>query len=221
MAPFANPDFTPHLIPTPILPLSTDLPTVTTPRLLLRPLLPTDLASFHALRSQPEVMLNNPQGRPDASAEDSLRHLSPLLPPNNTKSFVFAVCFKETPSDLIGVGGCYNVERGYYGWPAVGYMFRREVWGQGVATEFLRGWMGLWRGLERRPATEREGMVHELSVVSLDEGREMLTAVVVEGNEGSRRVLEKCGFERFVVRLERDLRDQSKEVEVGGWGVVV
>jgi RimJ/RimL family protein N-acetyltransferase len=136
-------------------------------------------------------------------------------------TYKVAVCLRDAPgSDMIGVGGCYRLDSGVYGWPVIGYMFRREVWGRGIATEFLEAWLGMWREL---PREEREVLVHPASVVMSEAGKaeEVVTAFLVEGNAASRRVLEKCGFEKFHARREADLRDPKMEVELVGFRHVV
>jgi len=96
-------------------------------------------------------------------------------------------------------------------------MFRREVWG--IAIEFLAGCLGMWRALERGEV--KEVAVHPASVDGVEAGREVVAALVVEGNEASGRVLEKCGFERFAMAKERDLRDPKRQVEIIGCRAVL
>lgn len=47
------------------LPLNSTRSPVTTERLIIRALVPEDLHTLHLIRTQPEVMINNPQGRID------------------------------------------------------------------------------------------------------------------------------------------------------------
>ena len=67
--------------------------------------------------------------------------------------------------------------------PSLGYMIHPDFWGQGFATEAVRGWLEYWWGLPRRENGK---------------GREFIAKVVVENRE-SRRVLEKLGFRRGYV----------------------
>jgi hypothetical protein len=46
-------------------------PVVKTNRLIIRALVPEDLQSFHVLRTQPEIMANNPQGRIEKDLEET------------------------------------------------------------------------------------------------------------------------------------------------------
>ena len=218
-----NPHFIPVKTTLPLCPLNDPRSRVAifTARLLLRPILLSDLAAPHALRSQPEVMANNPQGRPDRDIDETRSRFAAFLPPQNEMTYNVAVCLRDAPgSEMIGVGGCYRINSGVYGWPVIGYMFRREMWGQGIATEFLEAWLAMWREL---PRVEREVLAHPASVVIDETGRaqEVVTAFVVDENAASRRVLEKCGFEKFHTKREADLRDPNKEVELIGFRYVV
>ncbi|KAL1843716.1 hypothetical protein VTJ49DRAFT_97 [Mycothermus thermophilus] len=125
--------------------------------------------------------------------------------------------------EVIGVGGCHRW-KGLFGWPEVGYMIRQEVWGKGLATEFLEGWLEVWEGLERE---ELEIEVDERTILGLTEGsgkrerggvevvkvREQLVAITAEGNEKSQRVLGKRGFEWFTTWLADDLTQTQREGE--------
>lgn len=80
---------------------------------------------------------------------------------------------------LIGQVGVVHVEPE----PDLGYMIHPDFWGQGFATEAVRGCLEYWWSLPRR----EDG-----------KGRELIAKVVVENVE-SRRVLEKLGFRRGYV----------------------
>ena len=139
-------------------------PSLTTPRLTIRPLRPSDLQSLHEIRSQPEVMITNPQGRPDRDITSETKPaLDRFLSPADLTKFYFAICLRDSRDEdggerggdggeleekMIGIGGCHKIAS-MFGWPVVGYMIRREYWGRGLATEFLVAWLGLWRGLPR------------------------------------------------------------------------
>lgn len=205
----------------PTLPPSPSRPQVTTPRLLLRALAPSDLDAVHELRSQPEVMRWSSAGRADADKERTAARLALSLPPNDANTFNCAICLRET-GELVGMGGVHTLERVAgvqigFGWPEVGYLLRREYWGQGMATEFLGAFLEMWEGLPREVVERRVDVRSLVGGMVGDEGElvaEQLVAVTSGLNGGSLRVLEKSGFERFLVFEEVDFHDAEKMAEL-------
>ena len=185
-------------IPTTPFPPNSAREPITTDRLLLRPLQPDDLQALRTLRTQPEVMKWTKAGRIDQDIEETRSKLVPFLPPNDAITFNWAICLRDT-GEFIGLGGCH-LYPGSHGWPEVGYMLRKEVWGQGFATEFLTAWLRLW---EQLPRSEREARVRRDTVGSgMSAGEvpvvaERLIAVIPESNTASQKVVRKSGFERF------------------------
>jgi hypothetical protein len=82
-------------------------PSLTTERLLLRPFRQDDLAEFHALRTQPEVMVNTSRGLVDDDRAYTQSRMDPFLPPKDVTTYNYAMCLKEAPDVLIGAGGCH------------------------------------------------------------------------------------------------------------------
>lgn len=164
-----------------------------------------DLAAVHVMRTQPEVMHWTAAGVPDKNLEESRAKLEPFLNGREEGTHNFAICDRET-GDLIGLGGSHNF-RSSLGWPEVGYMFRKEYWGRGLGTEFLRGWLPVWNALER------EEVEVEVDARTLDEGegqggdglvRERLIAITADTNDRSQGVLKKAGFEWFLTWFTED-----------------
>ncbi|KAK4116215.1 acyl-CoA N-acyltransferase [Canariomyces notabilis] len=208
------------------LPSNADRVPVTTARLLLRPLAQTDLPALHVLRTQPEVMHWTAVGKVDPDMATTQARLNLFMPPNDAHTYNCAICLRDT-GELIGVGGSH-VWKSSLGWPEVGYMLRREYWGKGLGTEFLRGFLeGIWEGLERevvelevdsRSVSGCEGGVgangdvgREADSLAAEAGDggdgqrvgivtvpEQLIAITAEGNGKSQAVLVKTGFEWFV-----------------------
>ncbi|KAK1252173.1 hypothetical protein MKX08_003360 [Trichoderma sp. CBMAI-0020] len=186
---------------------------ITTDRLLIRPLVPEDVRSLHVLRTQPEVMANSPQGRPDEDLDETQQRLGLFLAPNDEKTFNCAICLKAT-GELIGIGGCHQLVS-MFGWPAIGYMIRTEFWGQGLATEFVTAWLASWCQL---PRAETELEVDRRTLLAEGESSpEQVIAFTLLDNIGSQRVLEKAGFERFVTWEEADLRNPEVQVTLIGY----
>ncbi|KAB5549846.1 GNAT domain-containing protein [Coniochaeta sp. 2T2.1] len=171
---------------------------ITTPRLLIRPWQQSDLHQIRILRTQPEVMKVTRQNRIDLSLEETQAWLDRFLSPNDGQTHNFAIVLRET-GELIGTGGVHSF-KGEFGWPEIGYMFREEYWRKGFATEFLAGYMAAWKGLPRGvvevevevdPRTTRTGKPGE-------EVEEQIIAITADFNEGSQKVLGKCGWEHFI-----------------------
>ncbi|KAL7816070.1 acyl-CoA N-acyltransferase [Trichoderma aethiopicum] len=190
------------------LPLNASRAPVITKRLIIRALDAQDLDGLHSIRTQPEVMANNPQGRVDRDLEETRPKLNIFLPPKDESHYNFAICLKET-GDIIGIGGCHQL-KSMFGWPAMGYMFRKEFWGKGLATEFTRAWLDMWCQL---PRAEVEIEVDQRSIPE-EEGKdvEILTAFTSAENLASQKVLEKSGFERFLTWEEADLRNPDAQI---------
>jgi len=178
--------------------------------LIIRALVPEDLQSFHVLRTQPEIMANNPQGRIDKDLQETKPKLDLYLPPNDKATFNFAICLKQT-GEMIGNGGCYRLSSAF-GWPTIGYMLHKEFWGQGLTTEFLRAWLDMWCKL---PRAETEAEVDPRTIPDGDGPvPEQIVTWTVADNLASQRVLEKGGFEHFLTWTEPDLRDPNVDVDL-------
>lgn len=100
-------------------------------------------------------------------------------------------------------------------------MIRREYWGKGFATEFLRAFVKDWWRLPRA-----EGVEAFVDRLSVEEGKgegenvpEMLCAIVESGNFGSLRVMEKTGFKGFKSWAVASRRpgEEGKEVTLVGF----
>lgn len=220
----------------PIIPPNASRAPIMTSRLLIRPLSQKDLQSLYELRSQPEVMRWTQLGIVDSSLEVTQSKLDHFLPPNDTDSFNFAICLRGTQNmvntesdtgegDLIGIGGIHNCGTDSsnptrLGWSEIGYMFRKEHWGRGYATEFLRAFLEAWKELPRRQIRRdvdvstllpTERMMAELSNQNMRETREQIVAIVDKENYSSVRVLEKTGFIQSI-----RWRDKSEQLGVKG-----
>lgn len=215
----------------PRLPSSAARTPVTTQRLLIRPICAAHLDGLHELRTQPEVMRWTAAGRIDKDKGETAEKLAPFLPPRDATAFNCAICLKET-GEVIGMGGVHRMNRhdgrdgvdhvGAYGWPELGYMFKSEYWGKGMATEFVGAFLGMWEALERDAVETR---VNAKTVVPAGGGagavgcepmpaREELIAMVDVTNVASQRILLKCGFEQFDAFRERHREDPDASLEL-------
>jgi RimJ/RimL family protein N-acetyltransferase len=124
----------------PVLPNET--PTITTPRLIIRPLHHLDLAAYHKIRTSPAVMKFSQLQRTDVDIAFTKTKLDPSLPPQNradgTLTYLLGVEERSNPGLLIGDMGCHDANPGT---EEVGYMFMDEFWGKGYATEALKAYL--------------------------------------------------------------------------------
>ncbi|KAK3329313.1 GNAT domain-containing protein [Apodospora peruviana] len=192
-------------------------PAITTSRLVLRAFREDDLQALHVLRTQPEVMVWTLQGRPDADLAATKKILDKHYVPPGTdgQRFQWAVCLRET-GELVGFGGIVNFEGSGWGWPEAGYLFNKDFWGKGFATEFVRALLKEWESLEREvrdiKVDKRTASGHAVIVGVEGNGeqvpvvKEQLVAVTAMSNAGSQNVLRKTGFEHIVTTKARDTR---------------
>ncbi|KAK0734938.1 GNAT domain-containing protein [Lasiosphaeria miniovina] len=203
------------------LPPNADRAAIATDRLILRPLSPDDLDAMHVLRTQPEVMAWTSANRIDRDVAETQERLDPFLPPNDSKTYNFAICLRAT-GELIGVGGCHKLENAF-GWPEIGYMFRREHWGKGLATEFLNAFLGAWRALPREEATIRvdqrstvttaaggsSNAASSSSGAKLQQVEEQIFAITTQKNVRSQNVMKKAGAEHLLTWKAREIYDEN------------
>lgn len=193
------------------LPNNSQRASIRTGRLLLRPLSYDDLQDYHDFRSQPEVMQWSIQGKPDADIEATREHLSTRMPPRDIERYDCAICLADT-GEFLGTGGFvgFKMMEEELGWPAIGYMLRKEAWGKGYATEFLEGFLKIWWNLPRKNV---ETNVDSDTVPGEgDVKTELITAVTQDCNYASQKVLRKCGFNLVKIWEEKDEKRESGKV---------
>lgn len=186
-------------------------PKARTERLLIRPPTAADAEELHVLRTQPEVMTWTARGTVDKDLEATREFLSKRLAPHDGVNYDFAICLAST-GELIGMGGSH-LREGALGWPDLGYLFRKEAWGKGYATEFLKAFLAIWWALPR----EEVELTVDRHTVAGDEGeikQERIMAITVTENMASHGVLRKNGLELVKVWEEADLRDKTKMVQL-------
>lgn len=152
----------------------------TTKRLLVRLWRKDDQPKVLALYSDPEVIRWIDDGT--ALTPANARKWMQVTKENYEKRGygMFAIDARNT-GETIGFGGI--VHPGGQSEPEIKYAFRQDVWGQGIATEFVRGLVHY--GLT----------VHKLRHI---------TATAASENHASCRVLLKSGLQRHLSRTEED-----------------
>ncbi|KAI1640044.1 acetyltransferase domain-containing protein [Biscogniauxia mediterranea] len=184
-------------LPTIPLPPDTERSMIRTERLIIRPLQHGDAQSLHELRTQPEAMAGTRLGKIDRDIDETREVLASLIS-SAERSFLFGA-FLSSTGEFIGEGGVHSITSDT-GWPEIGYKIKREHWGRGYATEFLRSVLDAWW---RLPRYTRDVEIHALAVGDA-ETTEHVYANADIGNVGSQRVLEKLGFKRMRVWTEPD-----------------
>ena len=192
-------------------PPAADRAVITTERLILRPLVASDIEAYHDLRRQPEVMHFTSQGRIDVDIAETQAKLDVYLPPKDCLSYNWSIRLKET-DELIGVGGSH-IFYAAWGWPELGYMLRVEHWGKGFATEFVKAFLEEWKKL---PRVETEIRVDERTASPNADGSvpEQLIAVTEISNSRSQNILRKCGFEYFITWDAADSRSVDTLIQL-------
>lgn len=83
---------------------------IRTPRLLLRPFHPSDLADYNILRSQTTVMVWTTSGKVDVDLEATQTWMNRFLPPNDATTFCLSIEELNEPGRVIGTIGCHVTE---------------------------------------------------------------------------------------------------------------
>lgn len=108
---------------------------IQTKRLILRPFTPDDIEDLHAQISDPEVMRYYSHV---SSREDSEKWLRRILGDYETDGFgMFAVCLKET-GEYAGQAGVVRRQTDTGERHYLAYLIRKDLWGNGYATEAVR-----------------------------------------------------------------------------------
>ena len=170
---------------------------ITTERLLLRPLSPSDSDSIFALRSDPQVYYwTTPNTR-----EQSDEWLSARLESRQNVSHTVSLLHPTTAhSQIIGVTGAHSL-------PEIGYVFLPSAWGRGYATEALDAWVKMyWSKFPNgHPILD-------------EEEKQYLKALTGPGGDASRSVLRKCGFQWYA---DRELAEEEKGAKEKGTKVTL
>lgn len=162
--------------------------TIETPRLVLRRPRLADVPTLFEFLGNAEAMQHT---HAHASLRECRRRVA--VHEWNRRRNGCAPCTITTKAEgrIIGWGGLYD-DPFHPGWGVeVGYFFHPSAWGQGYASEMLTACMAI------ADHTLRLAAVH---------------AFAHPANAGSRRVLEKAGFEvvRFVPELDRFLYRRAR-----------
>lgn len=181
-----------------------------TARLVLRSFTADDLASFHEIRLQPEVMIFTSQGRPDADLAETRKKMDTFLSPGGDDIYVLAVLERDTGAFVGTISSHLRVDQ--LGWPALGYMLRKEAWGKGYATEMLKGFLEVYWALPREEALVEltvDSSTAATAAAAAASGEvvtvpEQLVAITLDANVSSQNVLLKNGFKQVKKWIDTD-----------------
>ncbi|KAI1662793.1 GNAT domain-containing protein [Daldinia decipiens] len=190
----------------PVLEIQTWANPIITERLIIRPLRLKDIEGFSALRSQPEVTAlayeggSDPEYDLNSNFEALINYLRPWMKAN----IYFAILSRTADGEEGEYIGELCLQFGN-GWPSIGYMFRREYWGQGCATEAVKGFMKFYWDLPRGAATlvvhpatiHGPGGEEEKYTNTPPKVKERVLGEAERLNGSSQRVLLKAGFEQI------------------------
>jgi RimJ/RimL family protein N-acetyltransferase len=142
-----------------------EIPTLQTPRLLLRELREADLDEYARICGDAETMRFLGEGKP-LSRSEAWRQLAFLVGHWQLRGFgLWAVVDKAT-GGFVGRIGFFQPE----GWPGfeIGWVVDRQCWGQGIATEAARHLLPL--------ALSTYGENHVISLIHPDNGASIRVA---------------------------------------------
>lgn len=108
-----------------------------TPRLILRALEFADAPDVLALRSNEQAMQYIPRTRAVTLADAEAHILLLLDALKNENGVNWAICLKETPNKVIGIGGFVRLQKEHFR-AEIGYMLHPNFWGKGYMTEAVK-----------------------------------------------------------------------------------
>lgn len=168
-------------------PVHQNLPRFSSERLFFRSLFESDFDAYHLLLKQPEAMRGyGLDAMPETNtARPWFNHLQ-----DQTRVGIFLKNSDEKEGELIGEGLVLKMDKQ---WPRVHYVFKKEHWGHGYATEYLKAFLSVWWGLPREDTTI---LVEEISLDSQEKDKvtERLCAEINMDNKANQKVVEKAGY---------------------------
>jgi RimJ/RimL family protein N-acetyltransferase len=191
-------------------------PHIRTDRLLLRPYRESDDEEmFRVIRSQPDIMIWTARGTVDESIESTRDFIKKRLSPHDATNYDFIICLAST-GEMIGVGGSH-LRSGEMGWPVLGYMLRKDAWGKGYGTEFLKAFLEAWWQLPREVL---EVEVDESAVEDAEDAdlkKEAIAGITVQENASSQNVLRKGGMELVKIWEEENMHPEGGAIDLYGF----
>ncbi|PGH12255.1 hypothetical protein AJ80_06769 [Polytolypa hystricis UAMH7299] len=180
-------------------------PRISTARLCLRQIKPSDAERLFAIRSQPEYSEYLWPKEPDKDINTTRQWIASktFTAPESAAglSFCFAITLADDPTGrIIGTVGVNHLVP----YATIGYGIAHGEWGKGYATEAISAAVKAWWSLPRIKTKQGDDDLKGLDNKDGPSATEKLYAFCNVKNIGSFRALQKCGF--------RVLREQRMEV---------
>lgn len=134
------------------LPAVADRGEMRTARLVVRPIAPSDLEAFWALRRIEELQVHSPsRGRADRDVDETRQYIERLQAPNDDRHWYWGA-FLAATGEMVGECGIPDIEdQPSSGWSRLEILVRPDCWRQGYGTELYRAVMDSWWALPREP----------------------------------------------------------------------
>lgn len=176
------------------------VPTLTTKRLVLRELRPTDAADVLVFRGDPEVQkYDDPPIHSLQEAADFIEEMRHACATDQQRMWAVTLIGADTVIGLVSLQ--YGNDRGdlYHRRAEVGYGFARAIWGQGIGSEAVRA-------------------VAHYGFDQLKLNR--VYAGTIADNIASVRLLERLGFIREGTRRHHSLEDDGRFHDSAMYGLM-
>lgn len=114
----------------------TTFPTLQTPRLLLREILPSDALAIFKMRSDERVMryIGRPPQKDISEAEQLIETYIQSYQQN--EAINWAICMQEAPDQLIGTVGFWKMDKANHR-TEIGYTLQYDYWRKGIMFEAI------------------------------------------------------------------------------------
>ncbi|KAI1339683.1 acetyltransferase domain-containing protein [Xylariaceae sp. FL0016] len=168
------------------LPFISDRPHLKTERLVLRPILPSDLEAFFELRQNPETQnQSKTRGRPDKTKEETKAAIDTLN--HDVQNHWYFGIFLQSTGEMIGEDGmpdCITMSTSNSGWPEAEFLIKPKHFGQGYGTEAFKAIVESWWNL---PREKRRHQIIGALVPGKDPGDEVQEGLVFQWEEHNTR----------------------------------
>lgn len=125
-------------------------PEIKTERLVVRPIMPTDVEAFHELRQDGDTQAQSTsRGRPDRDLDETRENVAKLQAPHDERHWYWGA-FLASTGEMIGEGGIPDSEdQPTSGWTRCEILIKSAYWRQGYGTELFTAVLNSWWDLPR------------------------------------------------------------------------